>query len=98
VVVDLVLVVVVEVVVVVDLVEEVVDEEEEEVVVEVVDLEHKKVHQKLLLKWGHLCTHVKEKWLFEVQMKRYLTLMLESTWQTRLLLVKLKKSLVQLLV
>ena len=86
-------VVVVEVVVVVVLVDEVVDEEEEEVEVEEADLEPQKVLQKLLLKWVHLCTHVKEKWLFVAQMKRCLTLMLESTWPIRLLLVKLKKSL-----
>ena len=58
---------------------EVVDEEGVVAVAVEVDFEHPRALQTQWLKWVHLCTPAKVKWLFAALMKRFLTLMLVST-------------------
>ena len=62
-----------------DLEVEVVDEEGVVAVEVEVDFDHPRGLQTLWLKWGHLCTPAKVKWLFAALMKRSPTLMLVST-------------------
>ena len=56
-----------------------VDEEGVVAVAVEVDFEHPRDLQTLWLKWVHLCTPAKVKWLFAALMKRSPTLMLVST-------------------